>query len=78
MIELILQVTLFINGLFLSGLGRAYIHNPQNHTQWRYKNKVLDGPSLELVDIVGEFLKYVMKLSDIFFRHLSHQKRSWN
>ena len=55
MIELILQVTLFINGLFLSGLGRAYIHNPQNHTQWRYKNKVLDGPALELVDIVGKF-----------------------
>ena len=55
MIEFILKVTLFINGLLLSGLGRAYIHNPQNHTQWRYKNKVLDGPALELVDIVGKF-----------------------
>ena len=53
----IFQVMLLINGLFLSAVGRVYILSPQDHTEWGYKRKVIDGPALHLLDIIGEFFK---------------------
>ena len=57
----ILQFTLFMNGMFLSLVGRVYILSPQNHTQWGYKNEVVDGPALHLLDIIGECFKCAEK-----------------
>ena len=59
--KFILQVMLFIYGLFFSMVGRVYIISPQDHTQWGYKNEVLDGPALHLLDIIGECFKYTQK-----------------
>ena len=67
----ILQFTLFMNGMFLSMVGRVYILSPQNHTQWGYKNEVVDGPALHLLDIIGEFFKCSRKK----FLELFHHKR---
>jgi hypothetical protein len=64
----ILQFTLFMNGMFLSLVGRVYILSPQNHTQWGYKNEVVDGPALHLLDIIGEFFKYSRKKFLEFFQ----------
>ena len=67
----ILQFTLLMNGMFLSMVGRVYILSPQNHTQWGYKNEVVDGPALQLLDIIGECFKYAEKsFSSQFFTYL--------
>ena len=70
----ILQLTLFMNGMFLSLVGRVYILSPQNHTQWGYKNEVVDGPALHLLDIIGEFFECSRKKFLGFFLH----KRSFH
>ena len=65
MIEFILQLTLFINGLFLSKVGVVYIQSPQKEIlqTWGYKNELLEGPGLDVLDILGGFFWPVTKLS---------------
>ena len=67
MIEFILQLTLFINGLFLSKVGVVYIQSPQKEIlqTWGYKNELLEGPGLDVLDILGGFFLSVTKLSDV-------------
>jgi hypothetical protein len=67
MIEFILQLTLFINGLFLSKVGVVYIQSPQKEIlqTWGYKNELLEGPGLDVLDILGGFFLPVTKLSDV-------------
>ena len=57
MIDLILQVTLLINGLFLSKVGAVYIQSPQKEMlqTWGYKTELLEGPGLDVLDILGKF-----------------------
>lgn len=58
----ILQFTLFMNGMFLSMVGRVYILSPQNHTEWGYKNAAVNGPALHILDIIGKFFTYIRKI----------------
>ena len=57
MINFVLQVILLINGLFLSKVGVVYIQSPQKEMlqTWGYKNELLEGPGLDVLDILGEF-----------------------
>jgi hypothetical protein len=70
----IMQFTLFMNGMFLSMVGRVYILSPQNHTQWGYKNEVVDGPALHLLDIIGEFFQCIRKVFFITKGHFTYLK----
>ena len=67
MIDFFLQLTLFINGLFLSKVGVVYIQSPQKEIlqTWGYKNELLEGPGLDVLDILGEFFLPVTKMSDV-------------
>ena len=63
MIEFILKSTLFLNGIFLSRVGVSYIQSPRKeiHINW-YKNEVLDGRGLDMLDILGELILDYMLL----------------
>ena len=68
MIELILQVTLFINGFLLSRVGVVYIQSPQKEIlhQWGYKNEVFTETNINILDIVGKLFQYNRNQSGIF------------
>ena len=63
MIEFILKSTLFLNGIFLSRVGVSYIQSPRKEIHINsYKNEVLDGRGLDMLDILGELiLDYMLK-----------------
>ena len=73
MLELILQVTLLINGFLLSRVGVVYIQSPQKEIlhQWGYKNEVFTETNINILDIVGEFFQYNRNISDIFSQDIS-------
>ena len=57
MIEFILKSTLFLNGIFLSRVGVSYIQSPRKEIHINsYKNEVLDGRGLDMLDILGELI----------------------